>query len=51
MRKKLHDLRNVHSDEEDQQKNRRKAGHLPSNREVLEKLLSIPTGSNEMKFQ
>ena len=44
---KLHNLRNVHSDEEDQQKKRRKAGHLPSNREVLEKLLSIPTERNE----
>ena len=32
---KLLNLRNVHSDEEDQQKKRRKAGHLPSNREVL----------------
>ena len=37
---KLDNLRNVLEEEEDHQEKRRKAGHMPSNKEVLEQICS-----------
>ena len=49
---KLENLRNILSDEEDQQDKMRKLGHMPSNKQVLEQLgsdcSSTESDSNEL---